>query len=526
MMEYRRLGKSNLQVSSVGFGTCQLRLVSEQQALESLIRGFELGVNFVHTSPDYEGTDTLVARAIVESGREVIVLTQGYGKMDHFEWLFENTCRKFNKQRLEIYGIACIDDREYLGENVWDKGGMIEFLLEKKRQGRLGSIYCTTHGPPHYVSRLITCGIFDAIMISYNSLGFHLLSYNPGAGKEFEDIPSNRKIIFPLAASHDVGLVIMKPLAGGLLCQSKAFPPHNQLSHESASLSARDILRTLLSNQEVSCVMPGTASLAEAEENARAGHKAPATPEISARVEQAACSIRTGLCSRCGQCDPLCSKKLHISWLFRDAYINNYPSETFETIDALQYFHLHPEETAVCRNCIKVTCHCPHGIDIPGTLVNIHDQMLKLRSRGMLPALPDQLSDICNEHSSFSARLVRKDIPIEILAGQTATCRLYLQNNSARTWFARSDDKKRKSVYLEVTINNKPLAKVALRHDVEPATRTHFAFDFVAPSRPCEVLLKFRLVESFGSFFFQIGKTQFDLLVAPLAVRSSQDKLS
>jgi hypothetical protein len=51
-MQYRRLGRSNLMVSVVGFGTCQLRRVPEQQALDTLRRGFELGVNLVHTAPD------------------------------------------------------------------------------------------------------------------------------------------------------------------------------------------------------------------------------------------------------------------------------------------------------------------------------------------------------------------------------------------------------------------------------------------------------------------------------------------
>jgi len=62
MMEYRRLGRSNLHVSAVGFGTCQLRRVPEQQALDTLKRGFDLGVNLVHTAPDYEGADDLVAQ--------------------------------------------------------------------------------------------------------------------------------------------------------------------------------------------------------------------------------------------------------------------------------------------------------------------------------------------------------------------------------------------------------------------------------------------------------------------------------
>jgi uncharacterized protein len=51
-MQYRRLGRSALQVSVVGFGTCQLRRVPAQQAIDILKRGFELGVNLVHTAPE------------------------------------------------------------------------------------------------------------------------------------------------------------------------------------------------------------------------------------------------------------------------------------------------------------------------------------------------------------------------------------------------------------------------------------------------------------------------------------------
>jgi len=49
-MEYRRLGRTQLQVSAIGFGTCQLRLMPEKQAIDMLLKGFDLGVNIVHTA--------------------------------------------------------------------------------------------------------------------------------------------------------------------------------------------------------------------------------------------------------------------------------------------------------------------------------------------------------------------------------------------------------------------------------------------------------------------------------------------
>src|SRR5262245_7121535 len=162
MMNRRRLGRTNLQVSVVAFGTCQFRLLPAWQAIDSLKRGFELGVNLVHTAPDYEGADDLVAQAVREAGAEVIVCSQGYGPLSHFEYLFESTCAKLGKQRLEMFGIACIDDREMLGEDVWGPQGMIAFLQRKKAEGRLGGTFCTTHGTPAYIRRLIESDAFDA----------------------------------------------------------------------------------------------------------------------------------------------------------------------------------------------------------------------------------------------------------------------------------------------------------------------------------------------------------------------------
>jgi aryl-alcohol dehydrogenase-like predicted oxidoreductase len=78
-MTYRRLGLTRFRVDVVGFGTCQLRLKSQQQGIDTLKTGFRLGVNLVHTAPDYEGTDDLVAQAVRESGGKVIVASQGYG---------------------------------------------------------------------------------------------------------------------------------------------------------------------------------------------------------------------------------------------------------------------------------------------------------------------------------------------------------------------------------------------------------------------------------------------------------------
>ena len=210
-MKLNRIGTTDLMLSAVGFGTAQLRMVPERQAVDTLLRGFELGVNWVHTAPDYGGAEEIVLQAIRRSGRKDLVMgTVGYGGPQKLEELFEHTCEMVGSDRLDLYGIACIDDREFVKENVWEPGGMVEFLRRKKEAGRIRALFCTTHAPPDRVAHLIECGVFDAIMLAYNPLGFHVLSYHAlSEGKQYEELEENRRRIFPLALERQVSLLVM-----------------------------------------------------------------------------------------------------------------------------------------------------------------------------------------------------------------------------------------------------------------------------------------------------------------------------
>lgn len=483
-MEYRRLGRSNLMVSSVGFGTCQLRLVSERQAVETLVRGFELGVNLVHTAPDYEGADALVARAIRESGREVYVLPQAYdvqynthGSVEHFKRLFENALRTYGVDYFPLFGIACLDDREAYEENVWGPKGMVEFLLRMKSEGVIGGLFCSTHGGPDFVLRAMEADVFDALMIAYNSLGFHLLSFSPPEGRSFENMTATRDRIFPEASARDIGIIVMKPLAGGLLCDSRAFPPRAPLAPPTGKVRAGTLLRAILAEPAVSCVMPGTASLDEAEENALAGHvHAQPSAETEEAVQRRVALLRANLCSRCGECDTLCSQGLRISWLFRAGYVNLQPSETYETWDDVEYFTLHPGRASVCATCPSVTCACPYGIDIPSSLQSLHAEMLDLADRKLIRD-PDFMQSPPIGDEQFAAKVILLDIPAPAEANRPLVGRIYLQNAGMRGWFVDDRLYPGARVALGVYVNGVELQRVPLRQDTHQGGRAHFPFE-------------------------------------------------
>lgn len=489
-MQRRRLGRTDLHLSVVGFGTCQLQMVPEEQAVATLLRGFELGVNWVHADLGYGGVETIVARAIRESGRkDILPVANGWGTVERVEEAYARVCKAYGLDRLELFGLSCIDDDDLILKlDVWGPNGIVARLQQMKREGRIGATWVSTHGEPAYVERLLECGAFDSIMMAWNPLGFHLLSSDARQeGKPREDLVENGRRIFARAAELGVSLLIMKPFAGGLLVPGKAFPPHHRYSRERTPLRATDVLRSILAMPGVTAVLPGTASVEEAQENASSGH-APigVSPAVEQTIVTTAQQMRTEVCSRCGDCEPTCSKGLPISWLFRDAYLWSYGTEFFEALDRRHYLKLHPDTTLACASCTDQSCVCPQGIEIPTALAEAHAQVLSLRERGLMHTSPAEAETFLRR-GHLTARLLVAEVPERLDAGARSVCRIWLENRSDRVWLPQE-------VHVRAVAGSTPLAEARLRHEVAPGERAFFAFELFAPIRAGETQVDYELV--------------------------------
>jgi glutamate-1-semialdehyde aminotransferase/predicted aldo/keto reductase-like oxidoreductase len=488
MMQSRPIGRTGVRLSVVGFGTAQLQMIPERQAVETLVRGFELGVNWVHTAPDYGGIDPWIQKAIEVSGREVMVLSAGPPLTKDLPAFFENTCHVYKTRRLALYGLAGIEDIEWHRENLWGSGGMVEYLQARKAEGRLGGIYCSTHAKADYVARLVESGVFDAIMVSWNPLGFHQQSHawaRAKIGRDYEDLTEYRERIFPLAAERGVSLLIMKPFAGGLLCRSKALPPHDWFADSAEPIVAADVLRLILEEPGVCAVVPGTSSVEEAEENARAGH-APLVVSTNSRasIARAVASMRTSLCSRCGKCETTCSRSLAIPAMFRDAYIWTSRNEIGMANAAENYFDLHPQAVLTCDTCTDRTCMCPQGIDIPLALGRVHGRMHELRRTAQHPGPSAALLEKTIE-GRHRVLVQTSDVPSRLGRRATGVARFLIQNLGDNRWMAsQHTPDPSAAVGIGVVFDDRLATVVPLRNTVCPGEVSPLAFEFRAPANP------------------------------------------
>ncbi len=496
-MRLNRIGKTSVWLSAVGFGTCQLQMVPEEQAIETLLRGFSLGVNWVHADLGYGGVETIVAEAIKRSGRtDVIPVVNGWGTVERMEEAYERSCAAYGKKQLQMFGLSCVDDDDLiLKHDVWGPQGMVARLRSMKREGRVDATWCSTHGNPHYVARLIECGAFDAIMLAYNPLGSHALTFDARQeGKDFEDIRENARRIFPLAVERNVSLLIMKPLAGGMLVPGKAFRHRQRFSKEGRPLRAYDVLRSILRMPGVAAVVPGTCSPEEAEENARAGHEPIAlAKETQAAVLHTADTMRADLCSRCGECETTCSKSLPISWMFREAYMWSYFADIFDAIDRHHYFRIHPSITLTCTTCEDQTCSCPSGLEIPKALAEVHAQVVEMRCRRQMHPPPAEAeSNTVRGH--VSARVLLIEAPPSLAPGEKGVCRIWLENAGESAWVPTMGLFSGQRIYLRAAAGSHPLAECNLRLCVQPRERVFFAFDLYAPRRAGTYPVSFLLI--------------------------------
>jgi glutamate-1-semialdehyde 2,1-aminomutase len=484
-METRLVGRTGIRLSVIGLGTAQLQMVPERQAVDTLVRGFELGVNWVHTAPDYGGIDPWIQRAIEASGREVMVLSAGPATTEHLPGFFENTCHVYQTPRLALYGIAGIEDIEWNGENLWGPGGMVRYLQDRKAEGRLGGIYCSTHGSADYVVKLIDTRVFDAIMLAWNPLGFHQQSH-PWArrkiGREYEDLNDYESRVFPLAAERGVSLLIMKPFAGGLLCRGKALPPHDWYATEAEPVAAPDVLRIILEQPAVSAVVPGSTSPEESEENARAGH-APlvVSSKGRTRIVDAVQSMRTSLCSRCGECLTTCSHTLAIPAMFRDAYIWTSRNETNQSNPTENYFDLHPDPVLTCVTCTDRTCLCPQGLDIPAALSRIHTRMQTLKEAGQHPGpSSNHPSRVTGRHRVL---VLTRDVSTRLPSGAAGVARFLVRNTGEHRWMAAQHASDRRTALgIGVLIDETLTQVVPLQNTVCADAMAPLAFEFQGPA--------------------------------------------
>jgi aryl-alcohol dehydrogenase-like predicted oxidoreductase len=266
----RRLGRTGLLVTEVGFGAAHVATVDEGE--EALFRAFSLGVNFVETGRLYGESEYLIGRALRRLGEDADPIYVGSKTLkrtrDGALNDLERSLAHLGLERVDIYQLNDVDQDSW--HEVMDKDGALEGLQEAREQGLVRFIGLTSHSA-EVLRRAVESGQFDTIEVKYSPFS-----------REGE-------AVIRLAHRRDIGVIGMKPFGGfGMLGSLKGSP-------SGGDLAVGALLSYALSNRYLSVVIPGMRFVREVEENvALAAAYRPLTPGQKAALRAQARLVAVG----------------------------------------------------------------------------------------------------------------------------------------------------------------------------------------------------------------------------------------
>ena len=82
-MEKRILGKTNLEVSTIGFGGIPIQRVDNEMAVKLIEESYNRGINFIDTARGYNDSESLIGQALERIGRDKFILATKSMKRDY-----------------------------------------------------------------------------------------------------------------------------------------------------------------------------------------------------------------------------------------------------------------------------------------------------------------------------------------------------------------------------------------------------------------------------------------------------------
>ncbi len=179
-MEYRRLGRTGLEVSVMGFGCGGPSRAGvstdkpKEESVRVIRRALDEGVNFVDTAEAY-GTEDIVGEAIAGRPRHAVVIstkksTSADLKPSEVERSLENSLRKLRTEYIDVYHMHGVryGDYDYLCHEI------LPVFEKAKQAGKIRFIGITESfgGDPDHLGlqRAVQDDCWDVMMVGFNVL--------------------------------------------------------------------------------------------------------------------------------------------------------------------------------------------------------------------------------------------------------------------------------------------------------------------------------------------------------------------
>jgi len=367
-MNYRKLGKTGLMVSEVGFGGEWLERHDEAESVELVKFAHSQGINIIDCWMPDPKSRSIIGKAIAECRDEWFV--QGHigstyqngqyvrtRDMAYVVPAFEDLLERIGGGYIDLGMIHYVDSIE--DWNVCMHTEYIDYVRKLHAEGKIRHIGLSTHNP-RIAKLAVESGFIENILFSINP-AFDMKPASEDLDTMFADydaslsgIDPERAELYQLCEQNDVGITVMKGFFGGRL-----FDPER--SPFGVTFTPVQCIHYSLTRPAVASILCGYDTKdqvlqAVAYETATDDEK-----DYASVIASAPLHSYLGQCTYCGHCKP-CPMDIDIAMVNKFFDLAVQQDEVPQSLRD-HYAQLSPTASA-CIGCQSCEARCPFQVKI------------------------------------------------------------------------------------------------------------------------------------------------------------------
>lgn len=359
----------DIQLSALGYGCMRFPVIDgdnskidQEKAAEMIDLAMKNGINYYDTAWAYHGgnSETVLGEILSKYPRDSYYLASKFPGYDTS--CFESPRRIFEKQ-LEKTQAGYFDF--YLFHNVYENNidnylnpdfGLLEYLLEMKKEGKIRHLGFSTHGKYETVKRFL------------DAYGEHL---------EFCQIQLNwidweyqkAKNLVALLNERNIPIWVMEPLRGGKLASIRPEDVEKLKAARPDESIAAWAFRFLETVPGVTMVLSGMSAIEQINDNVKTFEK---TSPLDQHERDMLLKIAEKMtneipCTSCRYCTDGCPKGISIPEMMKIYNTYCFTGKGKGAVDSIAKYAegSRPEDCIGCRACESV---CPQNIEISSVM--------------------------------------------------------------------------------------------------------------------------------------------------------------
>lgn len=350
-MEYRTNQRTGDRISTLGFGTSYIAQAVEKDAVATIQKAYEGGVNYFDLATAEGKTFPYFGTALGDVRKNVLYqihfgadyLTGSYGWTTDAETIKRSIDWQLKSLRTDYidYGfIHCIDELSDWQE--YQENGAYAYLMKLKQQGVVRHIGLSSHTPAT-IQQVLDEAPVDMLMFSVNP------GYDYQKGEYAKGSVEERTAIYRRCEAEGIGIAVMKPFSGGQLLDAS-------LSPFGQALTQYQCMQYALDRPGVLTVLPGMNSVQQAEHLLEFFSASDAEKDYSV-IGSFSPADAVGKCVYCNHCKP-CPVGIDVG------LVNKY-YDLARNGDSMAVEHYHglALQAKDCVQCGHCNDRCPFHVD-------------------------------------------------------------------------------------------------------------------------------------------------------------------